>query len=608
MADTTNVTPQAGDNDSAPIQTAPTPSTLPAAAPGADTANSAATLPKAGPVASPATQPPAPVAGQDMSDQSKSPNMATKVLSALMGGKPTGYAQTDKGPVPVTRDWKPGELARHVVASAASLLAAGSGGALAAKQKRPFELAPGSSLGDIKDAQQEKDKADAQAQFENNQNTSKLVLQQHADAREQQASMIEKGKYDQATQAWTVAHANDDLIPKEARQKILQNMQDADVKNQMAYEQFLTMPGSQVMQDADGKELNFATGDEAKAYVTAHPDAFHGMSNGKSKFGVVVVANPYTGATQLIDFPADRHENGLSLVGAKKDDNGEYLKDDNGDFVPDGSILDPKTKKPTYLTETVTPDQVRDIKAKSINQDLIMSKMNNYDAQAKLRDAEVNKYPELKTALNLADSGNFDAMTDAQKKIAGTFMLKQESNMESQLKNAENNLQKLSQAKLMGEASDEDVAGAQKAVDEARDRRDDVVDKYNNTTGNTAGVRYANRAARDAKIFTQPWAQTDAEIKASPMSADEQAKAGTRIWNLLTPAQRAQVNPTPDTQGKAVVANQQNAPAAKPHQTPANPAAPGYVYIYNLEGVPHAVLEANAPKYLADPNYKGWTK
>ena len=96
-----------------------------------------------------------------------------------MGGRPTGYVQTDKGPVPVKRDWQPGELARHVVASAASLLAAGIGGEQAAKNKRPFELAPGIVSRRHQGRATEKDKADAQAQFENKQNTDKLILEQH---------------------------------------------------------------------------------------------------------------------------------------------------------------------------------------------------------------------------------------------------------------------------------------------------------------------------------------------------------------------------------------------------------------------------------------------
>ena len=576
MADskTPLVTPAPGDNSSAPAQTAPTTnSSLPAAAPGADTANNAPPIAPSGPVAtSNAPTGPQPIPGANAVGSSNKPqNMATRVLSGLMGGRPTTYEQTDKGPVPVKRDWQPGELARHVVASAASLLAAGIGGEQAAKNKRPFELAPGTSLGDIKDLQQQKDQIAAQQQFENKQNTDKLTLQQHQDAREQQASMIAKSEYDMAHQAWVVAHANDDLIPKEQREKILNDMQDQNLKQTMSYQQFLTMPGSQVMKDAQGNDLNFANGDEAKAYVTAHPEVIHGMTNGKSKFGVVVVANPVTGATQLIDFPADRHENGLNLVGAKTDPKtGEYITDKDGNYVPDGTILG-RDGKPTYLTETVTPDQVRDIKAKQITQDKILAQMNNYEAQARLRDAEVNKYPALKQSLAMVDAGNYSAMTDEQKKVAGTFMLKQETIAESQVKNAESNLVKVSQLATLGEATPEDVQKAQEEVERAKDDSADALDKYNNLTGNTVGVRFANRAIRDAKVFNQPWAQTNAEISAAPMSAQEQQVAKDRIWNAMTPAQRAQANPTPETQAKAAQANQAGAPAAKPHQTPRIP-------------------------------------
>lgn len=368
------------------------------------------------------------------------------------------------------------------------------------------------------------------------------------------------------------------------------------------------MPGSQVMKDAAGNDLNFANGDEAKAYVTAHPEVLHGMTNGKSKFGVVVVANPVTGATQLIDFPADRHESGLNLVGAKTDPKtGEYVTDSEGNYVPDGSILG-RDGKPTYLTETVTPDQVRDIKSKQITQDKIMSQINNYKAQADLREAEVNKYPALKTALSLVDAGNFAALTDDQKKIAGGFMLKQETIAESQVKNAESNLVKVSQLATLGEATPEDVQKAQEEVERAKDDSADALDKYNNLTGNTVGVRFANRAIRDAKVFNQPWAQTNAEISAAPMSAQEQQVAKDRIWNAMTPAQRAQANPTPETQAKAAQANQAGAPAAKPHQTPQNPAAQGFTYIYDLNGAPHAVKNELVDQYLANKDYKGWTK
>ena len=105
------VSPATGDNSSAPKQTAPTTnSTLPAAAPGADTANTATPIAPSGPVAtSNAPTGPQPIAGGNAVGSSNKPqNMVEKVLSGLMGGKPTGYVQTDKGPVPVKRDWQPG--------------------------------------------------------------------------------------------------------------------------------------------------------------------------------------------------------------------------------------------------------------------------------------------------------------------------------------------------------------------------------------------------------------------------------------------------------------------------------------------------------------------
>ena len=54
--------------------------------------NAASTPP---PVAPSSNAPPPPVAGQDLSDQNAHHSMIGKVFSALAGGKPTGYAQTD---------------------------------------------------------------------------------------------------------------------------------------------------------------------------------------------------------------------------------------------------------------------------------------------------------------------------------------------------------------------------------------------------------------------------------------------------------------------------------------------------------------------------------
>ena len=633
------------DNSSAPPQTA-APATSPSISapsgasagttapevPGANAANSAQPIPPSGPVAgsTPAAGP-TPVAGQDMSDQSKKHSMAEKVLSGLMGGKPTGYVQTDKGPVPVKRDWQPGELARHVVASAASLLAAGIGGEQAAKNKRPFELAPGSSLGDIKDAQQEKDKADAQAQFENKQNTDKLKLQQEQGAREQQDSMIRKGEYDMAHQAWDIAHANDDLIPKEQREQILSRMQDQNIKMSKDYQSFLTMPGSKVMTDDKGQELNFNSAHEAQAYVHEHPDVIHGMTNGKSKFGVVVVANPWTGQTQLIDFPADRHETGLNLVGVVRNKAGDYVTDKDGvyiaygtdeakayqkahpdDYRPGRTVLG-YDGKPTYLTGTVTPDQVSDLYARDITEDKIRSQINDVDQQAKLRDAEVNKYPELRDSMGMVEAGAYNLMTDKQRDIAKTFSLKQEAVADAQQKNAEGQLLKLKQAKAQdsNSVSDDEIKEAQDNADRAKDEVDDWRDKYNNLSGNTVGKRFANQAIRQGNIFHQPWSVTDAQISAAPMSAQEQQIAKDTIYNNLTPAQRAYVNPTPQTQAKAAEANQQGANINKPHKPfPAGYQVPaGLVVLYDPDGKPHGFPQGTNPDtVLATPKYKGWTK
>ena len=86
---------------------------------------------------------------------------------------------------------------------------------------------------------------------------------------------------------------------------------------------------------------------------------------------------------------------------------------------------------------------------------------------------------------------------------------------------------------------------------------------------------------------------------------------GDTIWNTMTPAQRAQTNPTPETQAKAAQANQQGANINKPHKPfPAGYQVPaGLVVLFDPEGNPHGFPQGTNPDtVLATPTYKGWTK
>ena len=123
---------------------------------------------------------------------------------------------------------------------------------------------------------------------------------------------------------------------------------------------------------------------------------------------------------------------------------------------------------------------------------------------------------------------------------------------------------------------DEEIQEAQDNADRAKDEVADWRDKYNNLSGNTVGVRFANRVIREGKVFTNRGHRQTRRSPRRRCQRKNRKSPSDRIWNTMTPAQRAQANPTPETQAKAAEANQAGAPAAKPHQTPAESRGSGF--------------------------------
>jgi hypothetical protein len=556
MAIDPNAVPAATDG-SVPAQNSPSPSTMPAPPIVSNTADPASPPPIIG---SPTVAQSGPIvaAGTNMSAGSK-PSLARKVLQAVSGGETQDFVQNPGGPTEVNRNLTGGELARRVLASVGSLFAAGIGGLEAEKQGRPFQLAPGTSLGEIQNAPVEQRRQQAQQTFANTQAADEMTLRAHKDAMEQQESIAKLQNYTDVHNAAIQARTLDPLRNTVEIKELNQRMFDIDTKNTQDYNKALAMPGAQVMTDDKGNELNFASGEEAKAYVVAHPETIHGRTSETTKFGVIPVINPYTGSYQIVDYPPDRHDVGLANFGQKKNPDGSPMFDAQGNPVPDGTVLDPKSKRPTVLTQTVTPDQARTIAAQGITQADTVSLMQDRQAQARLRDSEVKKNQELSDAVDAYNMGNFAKMSDRQKALVARMTFQEQTLAANRQSRAEENLNKVRSLSGNNE-NDPNVKSAEAELAQAQADHDDAQEKYNQLTDNTAGKQMANAIIRQG-IGDRPWSATTPDQKpildtngnpvgineaimgAKLSDADRQRALGL-VWNSLSPAQKAQTNPS----------------------------------------------------------------
>jgi hypothetical protein len=595
--------PIVGSNNSAavPAQTAAAPSSAPAP-PDVNNADNPPPAVTSLPITQPSTGPIV-AAGQSMNGGQRL-STARKLLQAVTGGQTTDFVQTDKGPVPVKRNLSGGELARRVLASVGSIFAAGTGGMLAAKEHRPFQLAPGTSLGDIQQAPIRERQQQAQQEFENTRAANKDVLDAHRAAQEQMESMARVGQYNDAHNAAVQAAATRDLENTKENQAIQDKFTEQREKSTMYFNQALAMPGAEIMKDASGKVLSFPPDNNnaaAKAYAIAHPEVVHGSTDGKNKYGVIAVVNPWTSQTQFVDFPINQHAAGIENYGQKIDpktnkpifdEKGNPVPndspfDDEGNPVKGGYILDPKTGKPTVVTETITPDQAQTLASQQINQQNVAAQMADRKAQARKYDAQAKQNQDLDDARNLFESGNFDKMTEAQKNMYSKMVLNQENDARKIYLNQSAILARLMQQDQSKD--DPEVISAQKDYDEAKSIYEGKRADYDRLTGNTPGVQLANSIIRTG-IGNRPWADIDKQIASAQISDDEKQAAKARVWNSLSPAQQAAANPQ----------------TAK--KVPPQPAPAGQAYIYDLQGNPHTVAANLVDQYLASPTYKGWSK
>lgn len=412
-------TPSPLDNNAPPMLAPPPPS--PVSAPSAPTVDDSASTTQPAPVIPPPV--PAPVPNQNV-DATAHQSRIGKIFQDIAGGQTTDYAQTPNGPVPVKRNLKPGELARNILGSALSLMAAGAGGDLAARQKRPFQMNPNETVGAVIHGPEQQRQQQAQKVFENQQTADAATLRAAQNAREQQKSIQDTSLFTQQSQL------NDQRLASGDREAI-KDQQDIDDKFDKQYYDDINMPGAEITKGVDGKELNFydtgnkadgnfkSAGQNAQDYVTAHPDVLHGrtkLGDPASKYNVTYRRNPVTHAFQIIDFPADRHDKVIEYYHAKKDKKGNPILGKDGQPQPDGTYA--PNGVPTYLTDTVSPNDARKIDQDNETHKLqvqnLQSEIADRNEQTAERKATLAKAPEAAEADDLFQSGKFDKMLPDQ--------------------------------------------------------------------------------------------------------------------------------------------------------------------------------------------------
>jgi hypothetical protein len=525
---TNGVDPNA-NSSAVPAQMQPTPNSMPASAQPAAPQLAASGQP-AMPGGAPATGPTI-TPGQNM-DAGVKQSMAGKIMQDIAGGQTTDYVQTDKGPVAVKRNLKPGELARNILGAAFSLVAAGAGGDLAAKEHRQYVQPEEQTIGAQRRGAIQQRQTEAENEFKNKQVADEGTLRAHQDAREQQTYMAQLGKdQDAHNEAVQRLAAGDRSAETTAYDTLVRQTTD--------YNKAMAMPGASIMQGPDGKNLSFINADEAQKYAVAHPEVIHGSTNGAtSRYGVVPVTNPWTGMVQFVDYPADRHETGLTNVGQKHDKQGNPMYDANGEPIPDGTILDPKSHKPTVLTQTVTPDQARAIKSSQITRENTIAEIGDREAQTQLREAQAKKDGDLQDAIDIyGDGQGLEKLTPKQKQIMARYIFQEQTLTSNRENQAATKLQKAEQV-ANDVTTDPEVKKAQAEYDDAKNAYDDITEKYNGLTGNTPGVILGNRILR-AGMTNLNWGAADKQIQDSALPVEEQNKAKAKVWNAMSPAQQA---------------------------------------------------------------------
>lgn len=329
--------------------------------------------------------------GQDERKGSGIGGALADVFQTIAGGKKTIYNQTENGPVPVEVNLQPGEIARHILASALVGLAGG----LKAKGQPGNAGANAAAAGfeanqERVDKEKQQAKEDAQKTFTNKQIADEATLRKAANARDQQRSIQEAQEHaihmDQARQQ--IEQGKTEF----AQQTIEFDQRQADKMN------LLVQLGGKPLTYPDGKPVEeFNSPQEAADW--AHKNSKLAIQPGK--YNTLFSVDPNTGRYVIMQKPLGWDD--PQWLGMKLGSDGQPERDKNGNMVPDGSFRD-MSGKVVVPTSQMSPKQMYDSQTRlldlenkkltreeSLERIRSMRMANSKDAQQNRADAEFNK-------------------------------------------------------------------------------------------------------------------------------------------------------------------------------------------------------------------------
>lgn len=325
------------------------------------------------PVQTAAVAPPAPVAPPD--PETAHHTMIGKIFQSIAGGQKTVYDQTPQGPVPRKVDLQPGEVARTIVASAFSLIAAGAAGAQG--HNIPHDI----TIGGMREDRDEQVRRQAQEQFQNKQAADRAQREQNADVRaadeltlskardlREQQDDIRKGiefNFNQKREAFQLSHDQ-----WQASLEQVKALNDWELLAQ-------TDRGNGVKQAMIGgvPTPEFHSQGEMQDYITKNINALQDKAHVLSYRWKLNPDGTMTGT--LVEEP---RPDGPTPVGYKLGKDGQPLIDANGQRIPDGSIKGPDGKPTGFMAPNFTAGQ--QIATEQLRQKQLQASIEDLQAQA----------------------------------------------------------------------------------------------------------------------------------------------------------------------------------------------------------------------------------
>ncbi|MHB8615505.1 MAG: hypothetical protein ACYC93_05480 [Candidatus Acidiferrales bacterium] len=476
-------------------------------------------------------------------------------------------------------------------------MAAGLTGMNDAREGRPVELNPATTIGGMRQAETDRAQKEAQNEFKNSQAADELTLQKHRDALAQQNAV-------QSAYKDSVLMHDADIRAQIAGQNGAASLINSEGNQEKLYANYMSLSGSKLVTGPDGQAVGFPGYVEGaaamKQYALQNPSVIHGSSASNAKFGVI----PAWDGTQwrLIDLPANKNNKVIDHAGQATDPDGKPLSNPDGTpkldmkhpffgIGPDGNLVQ------TVSTQPITPQQLMDSQSKVFQEANASSEIHNRRVQEARSKTKDQADQDTKTAEALYQEGDFDTMTPRQKLIATGYARRDIRTAFQKKTDAQKALTSYLQAAYQVKSLNDPalLPADQKKIENSAEYKDFVsaaaeqdgaYENYSKLTGVTPGISKAMGLLHGQDINNLVWSNPQGtgvqdQIMNDPnLSPEEKQTAKNYAWRQL-PAQKRAV----------ITANRGGA---------ANPSPAGMVSV-QIPGHPVGhIPQANLQKFLKD--------